>query len=346
VTHFAGHIGSPVKNLSVYNDTGAQSRPESEKDEVANRRPGPAGSEAPFREGTRVAVVLDMHRKRWESLRQTHLQIDVVPTRQVRRIEKQPLPDPQRAANGDAQRHDFAPCFACFADQLCHEIRYGRKPLIERAMRLRRNLAAPVDLAIEAALDARDFCSSDVKADERTASRGRRHQRIRDAHGSTALFVPSKALFELFDNLIRVFLWTGNHSNRNGHKQHNGEQQVSHRGLLSQLQNKPIDFDAIASGDGSRPSIVVLQTASSGTVAMSVRLDPTLETRVEQESRRLGVTKSEFVKDALERVLGLKNPADLLSAVRSGKAMGNPQASRNVSARMKAKLRAKLRCCN
>ena len=78
---------------------------------------------------------------------------------------------------------------------------------------------------------------------------------------------------------------------------------------------------------------------------MSVRLDPTLETRVEQESRRLGVTKSEFVKDALERVLGLKNPADLLSAVRSGKAMGNPQASRNVSARMKAKLRAKLPDC-
>ncbi len=77
-------------------------------------------------------------------------------------------------------------------------------------------------------------------------------------------------------------------------------------------------------------------------MAMSVRLDPTLETRVEQEARRLGVTKSEFVKDALERVLGLKNPADLLRTVRSGKAMGNPLASRNVSARMKAKLRAKL----
>jgi predicted DNA-binding protein len=80
----------------------------------------------------------------------------------------------------------------------------------------------------------------------------------------------------------------------------------------------------------------------SADMAMSVRLDPTLETRVAQESRRLGITKSEFVKDALERVLGLKNPADLLSTVRSGKAMGNPQASRNVSARMKAKLRAKL----
>jgi predicted DNA-binding protein len=75
---------------------------------------------------------------------------------------------------------------------------------------------------------------------------------------------------------------------------------------------------------------------------MSVRLDPTLETRVAQESRRLGITKSEFVKDALERVLGLKNPADLLNTVRSGKSMGNPQASSSVSARMKAKLRAKL----
>jgi hypothetical protein len=88
--------------------------------------------------------------------------------------------------------------------------------------------------------------------------------------------------------------------------------------------------------------IVVLRTAWSGAMAMSVRLDPTLEALVEQESRRLGITKSEFVKDALERVLGLKSPADLLSAVRSGKPMRNPQASRNVSARMKAKLRAKL----
>jgi predicted DNA-binding protein len=89
-------------------------------------------------------------------------------------------------------------------------------------------------------------------------------------------------------------------------------------------------------------TVLLYYEAWSWAMAMSVRLDPTLETRVEQESRRLGVTKSEFVKDALERVLGLKNPADLLTAVRSGKPMGNPQASRNVSARMRAKLRAKL----
>jgi hypothetical protein len=77
-------------------------------------------------------------------------------------------------------------------------------------------------------------------------------------------------------------------------------------------------------------------------MTMSVRLDPALESRVEQESRRLGITKSEFVKDALARVLGLKNPADLLRNVRSNKPMGNRDASANVPARMKAKLRAKL----
>jgi predicted DNA-binding protein len=53
-------------------------------------------------------------------------------------------------------------------------------------------------------------------------------------------------------------------------------------------------------------------------MAMSVRLDPTLETRMAQESRRLGVTKSEFVKDALERVLGLKNPADWMTTATLG----------------------------
>jgi predicted DNA-binding protein len=75
-------------------------------------------------------------------------------------------------------------------------------------------------------------------------------------------------------------------------------------------------------------------------MAISVRLDPALEARVEEEARRLGVTKSEVVKDALERVLGLKNPAELLRKVRSGTPMGLRGASENVSARMRRKLRA------
>jgi hypothetical protein len=73
-------------------------------------------------------------------------------------------------------------------------------------------------------------------------------------------------------------------------------------------------------------------------MTLTVRLDPALETKVDQEAKRLGLTKSEFVKDALERVLGLKNPATLLKAVRSRKPMGNPAASENVSGRIRAKL--------
>jgi RHH-type rel operon transcriptional repressor/antitoxin RelB len=76
-------------------------------------------------------------------------------------------------------------------------------------------------------------------------------------------------------------------------------------------------------------------------MTLTVRLDPALETKVDQEARRLGMTKSDFVKDAIERVLGLKNPAALLKTVRSRKPMGDPDASANVSKKMKAKLSAK-----
>jgi predicted DNA-binding protein len=76
-------------------------------------------------------------------------------------------------------------------------------------------------------------------------------------------------------------------------------------------------------------------------MTFSVRLDPLLEARVREESRRRGITKSEVVKDALERVLGLKNPRDLLDQVRSGKPMRRPSASTAAGTRLKAKLRAK-----
>ena len=76
-------------------------------------------------------------------------------------------------------------------------------------------------------------------------------------------------------------------------------------------------------------------------MSLSVRLDPALEARVEAESRRRGVTKSEVVKDALERVLGLKDPHALLKKVRSGTPMGRPDASQATGTALKAKLRAK-----
>lgn len=74
---------------------------------------------------------------------------------------------------------------------------------------------------------------------------------------------------------------------------------------------------------------------------LTVRLDPVLEARVAQEARRLGVSKSELVKDALERRLGGKNPYELLARVRSRTPMGKPAASEATGTRFKAKLRAK-----
>ncbi len=76
-------------------------------------------------------------------------------------------------------------------------------------------------------------------------------------------------------------------------------------------------------------------------MAMSVRLEPALEARIEQEARRLGISKSEFVKDALERVLGLKDPAELLKQVRSDTPIGAENTSEKVSQKVREKLREK-----
>ena len=76
-------------------------------------------------------------------------------------------------------------------------------------------------------------------------------------------------------------------------------------------------------------------------MAVSVRLDPVIEAKLTQQARLLGITKSDFIKDAIERVLGVKNPAALLREVRSGRKLGRRDASANVSRLMKARLRAK-----
>ena len=75
-------------------------------------------------------------------------------------------------------------------------------------------------------------------------------------------------------------------------------------------------------------------------MAVSVRLDPVIEAKLTQQANLLGITKSDFIKDAIERVLGLKNPATLLREVRSGGKLGRRTASANVSRLIKAKLRA------
>ena len=47
-----------------------------------------------------------------------------------------------------------------------------------------------------------------------------------------------------------------------------------------------------------------------------------------------------FIRDALARALGMKNPATLLKQVRNAGKMGWPDTSSTVSAEMKARLRA------
>lgn len=50
-------------------------------------------------------------------------------------------------------------------------------------------------------------------------------------------------------------------------------------------------------------------------MAVSVRMDPLLEKQLEQAAKRQGVTKSQFIIDAVERALGGKNPYELLLKV-------------------------------
>lgn len=58
------------------------------------------------------------------------------------------------------------------------------------------------------------------------------------------------------------------------------------------------------------------------------------------KKKRLGIAKSEFVKDALFRTVGMKNPAELLMQVRSFDGSGANVSSEQVSEQAKIKLSA------
>ena len=47
-------------------------------------------------------------------------------------------------------------------------------------------------------------------------------------------------------------------------------------------------------------------------MAVSVRMDPLMEKELELAAKRKGVTKSQFIIDAVERALGRKDPYQLL----------------------------------
>jgi hypothetical protein len=67
-------------------------------------------------------------------------------------------------------------------------------------------------------------------------------------------------------------------------------------------------------------------------VAVSVRMDPVLEQELEAAAKRKGLTKSQFIIDAVERALGRKDPYRLLMKVHRSygvsEAVPEPAASR------------------
>ena len=57
-------------------------------------------------------------------------------------------------------------------------------------------------------------------------------------------------------------------------------------------------------------------------MAISVRMDPILEKELELAAKRQGITKSQFVIDAVQRALGRKDPYALLLQVQAEEARG------------------------
>ncbi len=51
-------------------------------------------------------------------------------------------------------------------------------------------------------------------------------------------------------------------------------------------------------------------------MAVSVRMDPLMEKELELAAKRKGITKSQFIIDAVERALGRRDPLALLNQVK------------------------------
>ena len=68
-------------------------------------------------------------------------------------------------------------------------------------------------------------------------------------------------------------------------------------------------------------------------MTISVRMDPLLERELELVAKRKGVTKSQFVIEAVERALGRRNPYDLMMAfkVEEERAAYNASAVKKVN---------------
>lgn len=60
-------------------------------------------------------------------------------------------------------------------------------------------------------------------------------------------------------------------------------------------------------------------------MAVSVRMEPLLEKELELAAQRQGITKSQFIINAVQRALGRKNPYELMLKVKQEMAQ-NPRA--------------------
>ena len=84
-------------------------------------------------------------------------------------------------------------------------------------------------------------------------------------------------------------------------------------------------------------------------MVMSVRMDPLLERELELAAKRKGVTKSQFVIEAVERALGRKNPYELLLKLQAEETVApyevgateSPDDTDKSKAKLLAKLKAK-----
>jgi len=52
-------------------------------------------------------------------------------------------------------------------------------------------------------------------------------------------------------------------------------------------------------------------------MTVSVRMDPLLERELELAAKRQGITKSQFIIEAVERSLGRKNPYEMMMALKA-----------------------------
>jgi hypothetical protein len=165
MSNLSGGVGGSMENFSVQNESGTQSGTERQKDQVAQPAPVLPGAEPKFRKRARISVMLDIHGQLWKSFDQPPLQVNVVPTGQMRRIEQEAFADSKRTPDGNAERYNVAPSRPSLGESLLHELNHSRKRLIERTRSDGGNLAAPIDMPAPSALDAGDLAAANIEAD-------------------------------------------------------------------------------------------------------------------------------------------------------------------------------------